>query len=82
VQELMGTKAQALYAKNRERSSERTNCRNCYGERDWDTRVGTISRAVPKLCLQASSWVGVNGPRGRGPSGPGGELGGLEDFSC
>ena len=32
-----------------ERTDERTNARNGYRNRDWDTRVGTIDLAVPKL---------------------------------
>ena len=32
-----------------ERSEERTNSRNGYRERRWDTRVGTIDLKVPKL---------------------------------
>jgi putative transposase len=32
-----------------ERTPERVNCRNGYRERDWDTRVGSIELAVPKL---------------------------------
>ena len=32
-----------------ERSSERTNQRNGYRAREWDTRAGTIELAVPKL---------------------------------
>jgi len=32
-----------------ERSSERVNRRNGYRERDWDTRVGSIELAVPRL---------------------------------
>jgi len=32
-----------------ERTSERVNRRNGYRERDWDTRVGSIELAVPKL---------------------------------
>jgi putative transposase len=32
-----------------ERSRERVNRRNGYRERDWDTRVGSIELAVPKL---------------------------------
>jgi len=32
-----------------ERSAERTNKRNGYRERTWDTRVGTIELAIPKL---------------------------------
>jgi transposase-like protein len=37
---------QAAYG---ERSAERVNSRNGYRERRWDTRVGTIDLAVPKL---------------------------------
>jgi putative transposase len=33
----------------RERSEERENSRNGYRQRPWDTRVGTIDLAVPKL---------------------------------
>jgi transposase-like protein len=33
----------------RERSEERENSRNGYRHRPWDTRVGTIDLAVPKL---------------------------------
>src|SRR5256884_8295224 len=32
-----------------ERTPERTNPRNGYREREWDTRAGTIELAVPKL---------------------------------
>lgn len=32
-----------------ERSMERINSRNGYRHRDWDTRVGTIDLAIPKL---------------------------------
>jgi transposase-like protein len=32
-----------------ERSRERTNSRNGYRERDWDTRAGTIELRIPKL---------------------------------
>src|SRR5881396_2761047 len=32
-----------------ERTPERVNRRNGYRERDWDTRVGSIELAVPKL---------------------------------
>jgi len=32
-----------------ERSEERVNSRNGYRTRDWDTRVGTIELAIPKL---------------------------------
>src|SRR5919109_1841174 len=50
VQELMGAEAQQLCgAEYGERTSERTNSRNGYREREWDTRMGTIDLAVPKL---------------------------------
>lgn len=46
----MGTEADALCgAPYGERSPERVNIRNGYRERDWDTRVGSIELAVPKL---------------------------------
>jgi transposase-like protein len=47
---LMGAEADALCgAGYRERAPERVNIRNGYRERDWDTRVGTIELAIPKL---------------------------------
>ena len=47
---LMGAEADALCgARYGERSPERVNRRNGYRERDWDTRVGTIELAVPRL---------------------------------
>jgi putative transposase len=47
---LMGAEADAVCgAGYGERSSERTNRRNGYRERRFDTRVGTIDLAVPKL---------------------------------
>ena len=47
---LMGAEVDALCgAPYGERSSERVNRRNGYRERDWDTRVGSIELAVPKL---------------------------------
>jgi putative transposase len=47
---LMGAEADALCgAGYGERSPKRVNKRNGYRERDWDTRVGTIGLAVPKL---------------------------------
>lgn len=50
VQELMGAEAQQFCgADYGERSSERTNSRNGYREREWDTRVGSITLAIPKL---------------------------------
>src|SRR5665647_2182786 len=47
---LMSADADAVYgAGYGERSPERVNRRNGYRERDWDTRVGSIEFAVPKL---------------------------------
>jgi transposase-like protein len=47
---LMGADADAICgAGYGERSPERVNRRNGYRERDWDTRVGSIELAVPKL---------------------------------
>jgi len=48
---LMSAEADALCgAAYGERSDERTNSRNGYRPRDWDTRVGTVDLAIPKLC--------------------------------
>ncbi len=50
AEQLMGAEADALCgAGYGERSPERTNRRNGYRERPWDTRAGTISLGVPKL---------------------------------
>jgi transposase-like protein len=50
VQALMGAEADAVCgAEYGVRSEERTNTRNGYRHRDWDTRVGTIELAIPKL---------------------------------
>ena len=47
---LMSADADAVCgAGSGERSPERVNRRNGYRERDWDTRVGSIELAVPKL---------------------------------
>ncbi|MBA3718377.1 MAG: IS256 family transposase [Actinobacteria bacterium] len=47
---LMGAEADVVCgASYGERSLERVNRRNGYRERDWDTRVGSIELAVPKL---------------------------------
>src|SRR6266700_2154390 len=47
---LMGAEVDALCgAPYGERSPERVNRRNGYRERDWDTRVGSIELAMPKL---------------------------------
>jgi putative transposase len=50
VTALMGAEADAVCgAEYGVRSEERTNTRNGYRNRDWDTRVGTIELAIPKL---------------------------------
>jgi putative transposase len=47
---LMGAEADALCgAPYGQRSDERTNSRNGYRPREWDTRAGTIELAIPKL---------------------------------
>jgi transposase-like protein len=47
---LMSAEASALcHAGYGERTDERVNSRNGYRDRRWDTRVGTIDLAVPKL---------------------------------
>ena len=50
VQALMGAEADAVCgAEYGVRSEDRSNTRNGYRHRDWDTRVGTIDLAIPKL---------------------------------
>lgn len=50
AEELMGAEADPICgAAYGERTDERTNSRNGYRGRDFDTRVGTIELAVPKL---------------------------------
>ncbi len=70
---LMGAEVGALCgAPFGERSPERVNIRNGYRERDWDTRVGTIGLAIPKLRQGATSPTGScsrAGERSR-PSSP------------
>ncbi|WP_433833013.1 IS256 family transposase [Actinoplanes sp. CA-015351] len=47
---LMSAEADALCgAGYGERSDERTNSRNGYRQREWDTRAGTVELAIPKL---------------------------------
>jgi len=47
---LMGAEAEASCgAGYRQRSPERVNARNGYRPRDWDTRVGSIELAIPKI---------------------------------
>lgn len=50
VQALMGAEADAVCgAPYGVRSDERVNSRNGYRPREWDTRVGTMELAIPKL---------------------------------
>jgi transposase-like protein len=50
IQTMMSAEADAMCgAEYGERSPERVNSRNGYRHRDFDTRVGTIDVAVPKL---------------------------------
>jgi putative transposase len=50
VEALMGAEAGALCnAPYRTRRAERTNSRNGYRTREWDTRAGTIEVGIPKL---------------------------------
>ena len=50
VSALMGADADAVCgAEYGARSSDRTNSRNGYRRREWDTRAGTIDLAIPKL---------------------------------
>jgi putative transposase len=50
VQELMDAEVSAqIGAERYERTGERTAQRNGYRRRDWDTRVGTLDLAIPKL---------------------------------
>jgi transposase-like protein len=50
VEELMSADADAVCgATYRQATPERTNQRNGYRERRWDTRVGTIDLAIPRL---------------------------------
>ena len=56
---LMGAEADAVCgAGYGERSQERTNIRNGYRRRQWDTRAGTIDLAIPKL-RQGSYFPGL-----------------------
>lgn len=50
VERLMGAEVDALCgAEYGQRSDERSNSRNGYRERPWDTRVGSIDLKIPKL---------------------------------
>jgi transposase-like protein len=50
VQSMMSAEADAICgAPYRERDQDRVNSRNGYRPREWDTRVGTMDLAIPKL---------------------------------
>ena len=50
VREVMEWEASEVAGADRyERSAERATYRNGYRQREWDTRVGTIELAIPKL---------------------------------
>ena len=50
IHALMGAEADAICgAGYRQRSDERSNSRNGYRPRDFDTRAGTVDVAIPKL---------------------------------
>ena len=50
IQELMETEVSAqIGAERYQRSDDRTNRRNGYRPRTWDTRLGTLELAIPKL---------------------------------
>jgi putative transposase len=60
VQELMEAEVSAqIGAERYERSGERATYRNGYRPREWDTRVGTLELAIPKLREGSSfpSWL-------------------------
>jgi putative transposase len=56
--------AAQLGAEHSQRSPERVTHRNGYRPRDWDTRVGTVELAVPKL-RQGSYFPSLLEPRRR-----------------
>ena len=65
LQELMDAEVSAQIGADRyERSSERTTQRNGYRVRPWDTRLGTLELAIPKL-RQGSSFPSWLEPRRR-----------------
>jgi putative transposase len=74
---LMAVEVDGLYgAGDRERSPARTNQRDGYRERAWDTRAGRIELKIPKLRPAPSTtscgpWArrGSRGARSRGSAG-------------
>src|SRR5437763_16093734 len=65
---LMSAEADAVCgAPYGQRSGERTNHRNGYRPREWDTRAGTIELAIPKL--RQGSYFPDSKNLGREPAG-------------
>jgi len=65
VQELMDAEVtEAIGAAPYERTDKRTTSRNGFREREWDTRVGTVELAIPKL-RQGSYFPSLLEPRRR-----------------
>jgi putative transposase len=65
AQELMETEVTHLVgAQPYERTDSRTNSRNGYRDREWDTRVGTVDLQIPKL-RQGTYFPGLLEPRRR-----------------
>ena len=65
VQELMDAEVtEAIGAAPYERSDRRVTSRNGFREREWDTRVGTVDLAIPKL-RQGSYFPSLLEPRRR-----------------
>gem|GEM_PF-6132782 len=71
AQALMSGDAGARFgAQYNSRSPERTNRRNGYRQRRWDTRVGTIPLAIPRLRVKeatsrSASWSVADAPSKR-----------------
>ena len=69
VQALMSADADAVCgADYGSRSAERTNRRNGYRLREWDTRAGTVELAIPKL-RSGSYFLSFLEPRKRSQQG-------------
>lgn len=70
IQALMSAEADAMCgAGHGERSEARVNHRNGYRHRDFDTRVGTIDVAIPKLRSGSFSRTGYSSAA-NAPNGP------------
>jgi putative transposase len=70
IHTLMGAEADALCcAGYGQRSAERTNSRNGYRHRQFDTRTGTLDLAIPSCgtvpISRTGYWGAANAPSGR-----------------